>query len=61
MAKDKKNYYQETWRQLRAKCRKLMSIPKQFAKYLEERNLLDVDIDLNDPSWKEAETDIEDD
>lgn len=61
MAKDKKNYDQETWRQLRAKCRKLMTIPSQFAKYLSERNLLEVDIDSNDPRWQEAETDIEDD
>jgi hypothetical protein len=61
MAKDKKNYYQETWRQLRAKCRKLMSIPKQFAKYLEERNLLEDDIDPKDPRWQEVETDLDDD
>lgn len=60
MAKDKKNYDQETWRQLRAKCRKLMTIPSQFSKYLSERNLLEVDIDENDPRWQEVGTDIED-
>lgn len=61
MAKDKKNYDQETWRQLRAKCRKLMSIPQQFAKYLEERNLLDEEDDESNPRWKEYNTDVDDD
>uniref|UniRef100_A0A336KAS8 Nucleolar protein 16 n=1 Tax=Culicoides sonorensis TaxID=179676 RepID=A0A336KAS8_CULSO len=57
MARDPQNYYQETWRQLRAKCRKFMSISDQFAKYLEERGLMDKEIDEGDPRWKEAETD----
>lgn len=61
MAKDPKNYDQETWRQLRAKCRKFMSIPEHFSKYLEERDLVDCDIDPEDPKWKENNTDIEDD
>lgn len=61
MAKDPKNYDQETWRQLRAKCRKFMSIPEHFSKYLEERDLVDCDIDSEDPKWKETNTDIEDD
>lgn len=61
MAKDSKNYDQETWRQLRAKCRKFMSIPEHFSKYLEERDLVDCDIDPEDPKWKESNTDIEDD
>lgn len=63
MAKDHKNYDQETWRQLRQKCRKFMSIPEQFSKYLSERDLLDCDIDIdpNDPRWQETNTDIEDD
>lgn len=60
MIKDDKNVYQETWRQLRAKCRKFMKIPEQFAKYLEERNLLEEEMDPNDPRWKEAETDMDD-
>lgn len=60
MAKDNKNYNQETWRQLRQKCRKFMSIPEQFCKYLQERNLLDCEIDPNDPKWQETNTDIED-
>lgn len=57
MARDPQNYYQETWRQIRAKCRKFMSISDQFAKYLEKRGLLDIDIKEDDPKWKEAETD----
>lgn len=62
MAKDKKNHDQETWRQLRAKCRKLMSIPQQFAKYLEERNLLEEDEkDESNPRWQEYNTDVDDD
>lgn len=61
MAKDSKNYDQETWRQLRAKCRKFMSIPEHFSKYLEERDLVDCDIDPEDPKWRESNTDIEDD
>ncbi|CRK94886.1 CLUMA_CG008378, isoform A [Clunio marinus] len=60
MVKDHKNYDQETWRQLRAKCRKFMSIPEQFSKYLEERNLVDCEINPLDPQWQETNTDIED-
>lgn len=60
MAKDVRNYDQETWRQLRAKCRKFMSIEDHFAKYLSERDLVD-SIDPNDLRWKETNTDIEDD
>lgn len=61
MAKDVKNYDQETWRQLRAKCRKFMTIPEQFSKYLDERDLVNSEIDPNDPQWTETNTDIEDD
>lgn len=61
MAKDHKNYDQETWRQLRAKCRKFMSIPEQFSKYLAERDIVDVETDPDDPKWQETNTDIEDD
>lgn len=39
MAKDKKNYNQETWKQLRAKIKRFQSIPEQYTKYLEERGL----------------------
>ncbi|CAH4037997.1 unnamed protein product [Pieris brassicae] len=41
MAKDKKNYYQETWKQLRAKIKTFMGIPKQYGEYLKARGLLD--------------------
>lgn len=58
MAKDIKNYDQLTWRQLRAKCRKLMSIAEQFSKYLSERDLVDSEIDLT--KWQESNTDSED-
>lgn len=61
MAKDFKNYDQETWRQLRAKCRKFMSIPEHFSKYLSERDLVDCEIDPKDSRWLETNTDIEDD
>lgn len=39
MAKDKKNYYQETWKQIRQKIRRFKSIPEQYHKYLKERGL----------------------
>lgn len=57
MARDPSNYYQQTWRQIRAKVRKFLSIPQQCAEYLAEKGLLDAEIDENDPRWKEAETD----
>lgn len=60
MVKDAKNYDQLTWRQMRAKCRKFMSIPEQFSLYLEERDLVDTEIDEKDPKWIETNTDIED-
>lgn len=45
MAKDKKNYYQETWKQLRAKIKTFMGIPKQYSEYLASKGLLDKDDD----------------
>lgn len=39
MARDKKNYNQETWKQLRAKIKRFKSIPEQYYKYLEDRGL----------------------
>lgn len=59
MAKDIKNYDQETWRQLRAKCRKFMSIPEQFSKYLAERDLVENEVD--ESKWQETNTDQDDD
>ncbi|XP_065160666.1 nucleolar protein 16 [Atheta coriaria] len=34
MAKDKKNYNQETWKQLRGKVRRFQCIPEQYEKFL---------------------------
>ncbi|XP_072394596.1 nucleolar protein 16 [Diabrotica undecimpunctata] len=34
MEKDKKNYNQETWKQLRRKIKRFMSIPEQFNEFL---------------------------
>lgn len=45
MERDKKNYYQETWKQIRAKIKTFMGIPQQYAEYLESRGLLDKEID----------------
>ncbi|XP_066138259.1 nucleolar protein 16 [Euwallacea fornicatus] len=36
MAQDSKNYYQETWKQLRQKVRLFRKIPEQFGKFLKE-------------------------
>lgn len=54
MVFDSKNYDQWTWKQFRAKCRKLMSIPKQFDPYLESRN-----IDKDSFDWVEYGSDSE--
>lgn len=43
MARDKKNYYQETWKQLRSKIKTFMGIPKQYGEYLKSRGLLEKD------------------
>ncbi|XP_063381305.1 nucleolar protein 16 [Cydia fagiglandana] len=45
MARDKKNFYQETWKQIRAKIKTFMGIPKQYGEYLQARGLLDKEID----------------
>ncbi|XP_063362728.1 nucleolar protein 16 isoform X1 [Cydia amplana] len=45
MARDKKNFYQETWKQIRAKIKTFMGIPKQYGEYLKARGLLDKEID----------------
>ena len=43
MAKDPKNIWQETPKQIRQKVLKFISIPAQFSVYAKERRLLDVD------------------
>lgn len=42
MVRDEKNYDQETWKQLRAKIRKFISIEEQFDKWAAANN---VDVD----------------
>jgi ubiquinone biosynthesis protein COQ9 len=37
MARDPKNYYQETWKQIRNKIKKFKNIPEQYSKYLESQ------------------------
>ncbi|XP_018569503.1 nucleolar protein 16 [Anoplophora glabripennis] len=39
MARDIKNYNQETWKQIRQKIKRFKRIPQQYSKYLEENNL----------------------
>ncbi|KAJ8924831.1 hypothetical protein NQ315_000985 [Exocentrus adspersus] len=43
MARDKKNYNQETWKQIRQKIRRFRTIPAQYKKYLEENGLQESD------------------
>ncbi|NP_001040236.1 uncharacterized protein LOC692929 [Bombyx mori] len=45
MERDKKNYYQETWKQLRSKIKTFMGIPAQYSVYLQERGMLDKELD----------------
>ncbi|XP_075221391.1 nucleolar protein 16 [Lycorma delicatula] len=44
MSRDDKNYYQETWKQLRAKVKQFKSIPEQFGEYLESREQKEMEI-----------------
>lgn len=39
MVRDTKNYYQETWKQLRSKIRRFLEIPEHVDAYLKERNM----------------------
>ena len=41
MAKDAKNHYQETPKQIRQKILKFIKIPEQFAPYAREKGLLE--------------------
>lgn len=52
MARDGKNYDQMTWKQYRAKIRRLMGIPEQFYPYLTERGLTRDTLD-----WEECDSD----
>lgn len=55
MVRDKKNYNQETWKQLRAKIKRFKSIPEQYHKYLEERGLTPKELEENDASESDGE------
>lgn len=46
MTRDKKNYYQLTWKQIRAKINSFKNIPEQYAEYLVEKG----EIVLDDPT-----------
>ncbi|XP_019548044.2 nucleolar protein 16 [Aedes albopictus] len=60
MAQDKRNYDQETWRQMRQKVRRFLTIPQQCTPYLKRKGWLDCDMsDSSDPRWKEYGTDDE--
>lgn len=43
MARDKKNYNQETWKQIRQKILRFKKIPEQYNKYLDENKLEESD------------------
>ncbi|KAF7991487.1 hypothetical protein HCN44_008799 [Aphidius gifuensis] len=45
MARDKKNYYQLTWKQLRAKINTFKGIPEQYAEYLVNKGEIVLDDD----------------
>lgn len=42
MARDRKNYYQETWKQIRAKIKRFKSIPEQYLEYLKKKGITEV-------------------
>ena len=46
MTRDKKNYYQLTWRQIRAKINTFKNVPEQYAEYLIKKG----EIVLDDPT-----------
>ncbi|XP_066249985.1 nucleolar protein 16 [Euwallacea similis] len=54
MAQDSKNYYQETWKQLRQKVRLFRKIPEQFGKFLQENLGQNFDSD-NENSYSDGE------
>lgn len=55
MTLDRQNRDQWTWKKFRMQIRRFRSIPEQFNKYLEQRNL-PIDAELN---WPEYNSDSE--
>lgn len=47
MVMDRKNYDQETWRQLRSKIRRFLDIPEHVEKYLKKRGLENLSLEEN--------------
>ena len=52
MARDRKNIYQETPKQIRQKVVKFQNIPQQFAVYAKERGLLGKGEEVASSSWE---------
>ncbi|KAJ8956980.1 hypothetical protein NQ318_012144 [Aromia moschata] len=50
MARDSKNYNQETWKQIRQKIKRFKRIPEQYNKFLEENALQATDTEESDMS-----------
>lgn len=49
MERDKKNYNQETWKQIRQKIKRFMNIPEQYSEFLKKSNIhLEVDNNVSD-------------
>lgn len=55
MERDRQNHWQETWKQLRNKVKKFMSVPKLYAEYLHSKGIIDKESDDEDELRKEAE------
>ncbi|XP_060534814.1 nucleolar protein 16 [Cylas formicarius] len=52
MERDRKNYYQETWKQLRQKIKMFKKIPAHYNKYLAENGLV---ADFEEPQLSDGE------
>ncbi|PSN50493.1 hypothetical protein C0J52_10725 [Blattella germanica] len=52
MARDTKNYYQDTWKQIRAKINRFKSIPEQYDEYLKSK----MDQESTDPLPEATDT-----
>lgn len=59
MSKDKRNYNQETWKQLRAKIHKFMNIEDQWNQYVKSQNSKGEKMELGKGKWIEDNSDDE--